>query len=209
MTIDAMYGLRVPPPRVLITYALMAVAVAALFALFIGFKRDAALVAALEAAATAAAAGFAALAAMGSMRAAAESSATAKRAEAALARTVRPRVHPSAARENGRAYGKLHCDEGPAAVDVTVVWLLRNRGAVTERTARLEPSRPDLATGSDATFVVDLELPETANLWNEIDMVWIEHWDEGHVGRWQDTWRVNTGPGGQGAFLQVDSQLVD
>jgi hypothetical protein len=195
-------------PRTLIAYALVTLAVAALFAVFIGFKGDAALVGALSAAGAVAAAGFAALAALGSMRAAAESSATAKRSREALARTMRPRVHPSASRENGKTLGKVQCGEGHGAVDVTVAWLLTSGDTVTGRAARLQPWRPDLPPGSDIALAVDLKLPETANVWKEVSMVWIEYWDDSHVGHWQDTWRVGTEPDSQGMFLQTDSQLV-
>jgi hypothetical protein len=205
----SMYGHQVSRPRTLIGYALVTLVVAALFAVFIGFKGDAALVGALSAAGTVAAAGFAALAAMGSMRAAADSSATAKRSREALARTMRPRIHPSVSRENGRMLGKVQCGEGRGAVDVTVAWRLTNSDTVTDRIARLEPRRPDLPPGSDVAFAVDLKIPETANVWKEISMVWIEYWDDSHVGHWQDTWRVDTEAHGQGMFLQLDSQLVD
>jgi hypothetical protein len=184
------YGLWVSRTRILIVSAVIALATAGVFALFIGFRSNAPLVAALEAAGTVAAAGFAALAALGSMRAAAESSATARRSREALARTVRPRVYPSFSQE----YGTVRCEER-VAVDVSVAWLLTGGETVTEQVARLEPS-------NDLTL--DLKLPGTANVWDTTSMVWIEYWDESRVGRWQDTWRVN-----QEKFLQADSRLVD
>lgn len=193
----SMYGRRVSR-RTLIAYALVTLAVVVLFALFIGFKRDAALIGALSAAGAVAAAGFAALAAMGSMRAANESSATARRSQEALARTMRPRIHPSASLENRAVLGKVHRGEGRAAVDVTVVWVLTNHDTVTDRTVRL-----------DTAFAVDLGLPETANVWEEISMVWIEYWDDNHVGHWRDTWQVGTEPESRGTFVQTHSQLVD
>jgi hypothetical protein len=196
-------------PRRLIPYALVTLALVAIFAVLIGFKRDTALVGALEAAGTVAAAGFAAVAAMGSMRAAAESSATARRSREALARTMRPQIRPSLQVGNGTVHGSVQCGADRGAVDVTVVWMLSNRDPITERAARLEPSRPDLPPGSDITLAVDLQLPETANVWNEIDMVWIEFWDDNRVGHWQDTWRVGAEPHTGGMFLLTDSRLAD
>lgn len=187
----------------------MAIATVALFALFIGFRGDTALVGAMSAAGTVAAAGFAALAAMGSMRAAAESSATAQQSRETLARSMRPRVQPSVSRADGRVFGEVRCGEGRGAVDVTVAWLLTNGETVTDQTARLEPRRPDRPTESDSVLAVDLTLPETANVWEEITMVWIEYWDDSHIGRWQDTWQVGTEPHSREMFVPTDSQLDD
>ncbi|HEV2778389.1 MAG TPA: hypothetical protein VGX25_03220 [Actinophytocola sp.] len=191
-------------PQRLIVYALTVGGLAALFAVFIGFKKDTALVGALEAAGAVSATGFAALAALGSMRAAAESSATARRSRAALARTMRPRIHPGVSREDGR----VQCGAGRGAIDVTVVWLLTDRDPATAQAARLEPWRPDLPPGSDLALAVDLELPETATVQDGIRMVWIEYWDDTRVGHWRDTWQVGTEPPDRGTFLLTDSRLA-
>jgi hypothetical protein len=58
-------------------------------------------------------------------------------------------------------------------------------------------------------FAVDRKLPETANVSEDISMVWVEYRDDSHVGHWQDTWRVSTERHSQGMFLQTESQLVD
>jgi len=176
----------------------MALAAVVLFVVFIGFKKDAALVAALSAAGTVAAAGFAAVAAMGSMRAAAESSAAARRSREALARTMRPRVTPSVAREDGTLHGRLHCSGNRGAVDVQVAWMLTDAEAVTDRVARIEPG---------ASFTVDLKLAETGSALQSVRMVWFEYWDDSHIALWRDTWR----PDADAAdfFLQTDSDLVD
>lgn len=191
----------------MIVYVLVILAMVALFAVLIGFRRDTALVGALEAAGTVSAAGFAALAAMGSMRAAAESSVTARRSREALARTMRPQLRPEVHIENGTVFGRVRCGEGRGALEVTVVWLLSDRDPITEHTARLEPWRPDLPPGSDITLAVDLQLPETANVWDELDMVWINYWDDNRAGHWQDTWRIGTEPHSRGMLLLTDSRL--
>ena len=184
----------------MITYGLVILAVAVLFTVFIGFKKDSSLVGALEAAGTVTAAGFAALAALGSMRAAAQSNATARRSREALAQTMRPRIVPILSRENGKVLGTLRCGEGRGALDVTVVWILADRDEVTDRVAHLEPS---------ADFVLDLNLPESANLPEELTMVWVEYWDDSRVGHWQDVWQIGTEPIDQGRLHQTDSRLVD
>src|SRR5689334_8602822 len=115
--------LAVSRSRTLVVSGLMVLGVVALFVVFIGFKDDAALVAALSAAGTVLAAGFAAIAAMGSMRAAAESSATARRAREAFARSVRPRLQPGLVRADGVLRGDLRCGPERAALDLTVVWM--------------------------------------------------------------------------------------
>src|SRR5262245_24504748 len=147
-----MVKVRVSRTRTLLIYGLWSLALVTLFAVFIGVKRDAALVAALSAAGTVAAAGFAAFAAMGSMRAAAESAAAARRSREAVARTARPRVFPGLMVVDGVPVGKVHCD-GRAAVDVTAAWHLKEGGTIVERSARLEPGSAldlDLPTGTDA-----------------------------------------------------------
>jgi hypothetical protein len=182
-------------PKALIIYALIALGLVALFVAFIAFRRNAALIAALEAAGTVAAAGFAAVAATGSMRAAAESSASARRSREVVARTMQPRLRPGVSQENGTVLGKLDRGTGGrAAVDVTVVWIFRERGPVTGQTARLETSH-----------AVDLEVPEGANVWNELNTVWCEYWDDSHAGHWRDTWRVE----GPETFVLTHSDLVD
>jgi hypothetical protein len=173
----------------LITALVMIAGIAALFVVFIGFKRDAALVAALEAAGTVAAASFAAMAAFGSMRAAAESSATARKSREAVARTARPQLHPTVTHDNGTSFGTIRSGETRAAADVTVVWTLTDHDPVVGQTAHLEPRR-----------TLDLPLPAT-----EITMVWIEYADRDHIGQWRDTWE----PDAHGTLALTNSQLVD
>ena len=176
--------------KALIVYALVVIGLAALFTVFIAFRRDAALIAALEAAGTVAAAGFAAIAATGAMRAAAESSASAKRSREAMAWTVRPRVQPSVSRQNGAVVGKVASGEGRAAVDVTAVWMPSDGDPVTQRIARLDPG-----TAADASLPGDVEL----------GTVWIEYWDDARAGQWRDTWQ----PQPDGGFALTHSELVD
>jgi hypothetical protein len=179
----------------LITALVLIAGLAALFAVFIGFKRDAALIAALEAAGTVAAASFAATAAFGSMRAAAESSATARKSREALARTARPHLRPTiTTQENGTIFGTIRSGETRAAVDITVVWTLTDQDPVVGQTAHLEPGR-----------TLDLPLPETANPASEITMVWIEYADPDYIGQWRDTWE----PDAHGTLALTSSQLVD
>jgi hypothetical protein len=192
------YGLGVSRTQKLLVYGFWALAVVVLFAVFIGFKKDAALVAALSAAGTVAAAGFAAVAAMGSMRAAAESSATARRSRETLARTAQPRVTPSVVREDGTLHGRLNCGGSRAAVDVQVAWMLAENEAITDRVARIEPG---------ASFTVDLKAPDTGSVLQDVSMVWLEYWDDSHVGLWRDTWRPD--PDVVDSFLQTDSDLAD
>jgi hypothetical protein len=186
--------------RTLLVYGLFAAVIAVLFVVFIGFKRDAALVAALSAAGTVAAAGFAALAALGSMRAAAESSETARRSREALARTAQPRLYPSVLRQDGTVHGILRCGDNRAAVAVQAVWIPTDGETMAERVARIDPG---------GTFTLDLKLPDTANLVDALSMVWIEYWDENRVGRWHDTWRPDPEATTPDAFVQSDSSLVD
>jgi hypothetical protein len=176
--------------------ALIALGTAALFALFIVFRSDATLIAALSAAGTVAAAGFAAVAAVGAMRAAAESGEAARRAREAVARTAQPRVHPSIERVDGKVLGKVQSGAGRDAIDVTVVWMQGGEN-ISKQTARL----------SDVPFAVDLALPETADPWEAISMLWVEYWDDSRVGHWQDTWQVDATPG-QARFVLTDSRLV-
>jgi hypothetical protein len=176
--------------KALILYALVAIGLVTLFVVFIAFRGNSALIAALEAAGTVAAAGFAAIAAMGAMRAAAESSAAAKRSREAMAWTVRPRVQPSISQVNGATVGRVAGGDGRSAVDVTAVWMLNDADPVTERIARLDP-------GSG----MDVALPENA----EPHTVWIEYWDDGHAGKWRDTWQ----PQPEGGFGLTHSELVD
>lgn len=177
----------------LITALVMIAGIAALFAAFIGFKRDAALVAALEAAGTVSAAGFAAIAAFGAMRAAAESSATARKSREAFARTARPQLHPTIARENGTVLGRVHTGETRAAADLTAVWTLTDHDPVVGQVAHLEPRQ---------TF--DLPLPETTTP-ADITMVWLEYSDPDQIGQWRDSWQPNP----HGTLTLTDSQLVD
>jgi type IV secretory pathway TrbL component len=171
-------------------YALLMLALVALFVVFITFRGNAALIAALEAAGTVAAAGFAAIAAMGAMRAAAESSAAAKRSREAMAWTVRPRVQPSLSQDNGAVLGTVASGDGRSAVDVTVVWIASDGDPVTQRIARL-----------DAGSTVDVMVPEAATL----NTVWIEYWDDGRAGHWRDTWEAKPEAG----LVLTHSELVD
>jgi hypothetical protein len=175
--------------KALILYALVAIGLVALFVVFITFRGNSALIAALEAAGTVAAAAFAAIAATAAMRAAAESSATARRSREALARAMRPWIEPSTHRENGAVVGRLRC-EGRTAVDVTAVWVLTDGEPVTDRFARL-------AQGS----TTEAKLPEDAKL----TAVWIEYWDDGHAGHWRDTWQ----PDAEQRLELGHSDLVD
>jgi hypothetical protein len=176
----------------------MALGLVGLCAVFIAFRSDTALIGALSAAGTVAAAAFAAVAAAGSMRAAAESSETARRAREVAARTAQPRVHPSVAREAGKALGKVQSGAGRDAIDVTAVWVM-NGDNHSDQTARL----------TEVPFAVDLQLPETADPLEEISMVWIEYWDENRVGHWRDTWQVDTANAGQARLVLSHSELVD
>ena len=143
------------------------------------------------------------------MRAAAESSATAKRAREAVARSVRPQLQPSVVREDGKLLGKVQCGEGRSAIDVTVAWMLANDETITDQVARLEPSRADRPADTANSLVVDLNLPDATNEWEGIKMVWIEYWDASRVGHWQDTWLLGTEPHDQGRLQQTESRLVD
>jgi hypothetical protein len=194
-------------PRRLVIYALIACPLAVLFVVFIAFKRDTALMTALSAAGQVAAAGFAAIAAIGAMRAAAESSAAANRAREALARTARPRLHPSVGRADGGLVGTVQCDGRRAAIDVMVAWILADREPVVGQAARLDPPRPDGPPGT-GLLRVDLGLPETADVAEVLRMVWIEYRDDNRIGRWRDTWQLTPEPAGHGLLQQVDSQLV-
>jgi hypothetical protein len=185
--------------RALLVYGLTVVTVVGLFAVFIGFRDDAALVSALSAAGTVLAAGFAAIAAIGSMRSAAESSTAARRTREAFARTVRPRLQPAVARDGGTLHGRLECGAERAAIDVMVVWMLADSDAVTDRVARIEPG---------AAFTVDLKIPDTSSALDGVEMVWIEYWDDGRVGQWQETWRPDA-EGPADAFVQSDATLVE
>jgi hypothetical protein len=195
--------------RTSILYLGVAVATAALFAVLIVFRADAALVAALSAAGTVAAAGFAAVASLGSMRAAAESSATARRARQSLAQSMRPRVRPSVERVGGTVRGTVRCAGARIAVDVTVTWILADGDTVVERIARLVPDQAEGLSDSGEALTADLALPDTADLRTAISMVWIEYGDDGRVGQWQDTWEVAVSPTDPVSFSPVASRLVD
>lgn len=198
-----------PRSRILLTYTAWTVGLVILFVLFIAFREDAALVSALSAAGTVAAGVFAAIAAMGSMRAAAESSASARRAREGVARAAKPRVQPSLTRDDGALIGTVTCGDGPAAIDVFAVWVLTNRGTVSDKLAHLEPQRPDTPPGAAVASAVNLGIPDTADAAKEITMVWIEYWDEGRVGLWRDSWKVGTEPPNEGLLLLTDSRLAD
>ena len=197
-----------PRAKTLMAVVLICLALVALFGLFVWFRRDSELIAALSSAGTVAAGVFAAVAAAGSMRAAAESSATARRSREAAARTAQPRIRPSVRREEGTTLGTVQCDEGPGATSLTVAWMLHNGNTIADQVARLEPRRPDDPPDAASALTVDLELPETADLTDEIRMVWIEYWDDNRVGHWRDTWQPAEPPG-QGRFVRTESTLVD
>jgi hypothetical protein len=101
--------------------------------------------------------------------------------------------------DGGRLLGTLECT-ARTAVDVTAVWTLRDAGPVLERTARLEPGQ---------TVTADLGLPDTADASQAITLIWVEYWDETHVGHWQDSWEPGTEPHGRGTLRQTGSRLVD
>lgn len=186
--------------RLKIPYALTVLGVVVLFAVFIAFRRDAALISAMSAAGAVAAAVFAAVAAFGSVRAADESSASARRAQEAVARNAKPSLRPSLSVEGDRLFGTVSCGSSRGAVDVMVVWVPVNSGPITEQRATFEP-------GTGVT--VDLNLPATANLREEIEVVWLDYRDEGKVGRWRDTWRIGTEGPGQNVLVLAESQLTD
>lgn len=181
-------------------YTLTVLGTVALFAVFIAFREDAALIGALSAAGAVAAAVFAAVAAFGSVRAAAESSASARRAREAVARNAQPRLRPSVGVEGDRLLGTVSCGSARGAVDVTIVWVPANAGPITEQRAAFEAG-----TG----FTVDLGLPASASPRDEIEMVWLEYWDEGRVGRWHDTWRIATEAANQSTLVLSESRLTD
>jgi hypothetical protein len=185
--------------RFKISYALSVLGVLALFAVFILFRDDAALISALSAAGAVAAAVFAAVAAFGSVRAADESSAAAKRAHEAVARNAQPRLRPSFSLAGGKLLGTVSCGSHRGAADVMVAWMLENSGPVTEQRAAFEAG-----TG----LTVELHLPATADLQRELKLVWIDYWDEGRTGHWRDTWRIGTEPPHQSALVLSESQLI-
>ena len=179
-----------PRSRTLFIYALVTFALVVLFAVFIGFQHNTALVGALNAAGTVAAGAFAAVAAVASMRAAAESSTAARRAREAIARAARPRIQPGTREHDGTWLGELRCGAGRGATDLIVTWLLTDHDPAVGQAARLEP---------DGTFAVDLGQPA-----DRLTLVWLEYWDDEHSARWHDTWEVRAG-----MFHQTDSTLVD
>ena len=202
-----------------ITYAVVILGTVALFAVFIAFRHNAALISALSAAGAVAAAGFAALAATGSMRAAAESSNTARRSREALARTVRPRVYPVVSQREETLLGLVRT-EGHAAIDVMVVWIGTQGNSVTGRTARLEPLRPDQPPSPANELAVELTVDgvnavdaavvgaAAADPHDRLTMVWLEYWDDNRMGHWRDTWQWGTGHQSD-TLIQTDSELVD
>ena len=185
--------------RFKITYALAVLGVIALFTVFILFRTDAALISALSAAGAVAAAVFAAVAAFGSVRAADESSAAAQRAREAVARGTQPRLLPSLSVEGGKRLGTVSCGSNRGAVDVMVVWMFENGGPITEQRATFEAG-----TG----ITVDLNLPAAADLQREINLVWIDYWDESRTGHWRDTWRMGTEAPHQSALVLSESELM-
>ncbi len=80
-----------------------------------------------------------------------------------------------------------------------VVWVPVNGGPITEQRATFEPG-----TG----LTVDLDLPASSNLREEIQMVWLDYWDEGRIARWHDTWLISTEATDQSVLVLSDSQLT-
>lgn len=155
-----------------VLYALSAIAIAALFGLFVTFRNDAALIGALSAAGTVAATGFAAIAALASVRAASESSAAAQRAREASARAGRPSLRVRTETTDGTLQGVVECGKDRGAVDVTIVWTLTNDETLVFQHAHL-------AAGAIVTNVLGAEA----------STCWVEYWDESRAGRWRDTWQ--------------------
>ncbi len=193
------YSPQVLRYRNLINYGLVAVATVALFALFIGFRNNTALVGALSAAGTVAAAGFAALAAFGSVRAANESSATARKAHEAMARNSRPKLSVRFTAAEGNLVGHIDCGPGATAVDLMVTWMLAEGAPVMEQRAQFGPG---------STIAADLGVPETTSPADAVKLVWLQYWDSERVGQWQDTWQPTTEPGHEGVFALDSSRLV-
>jgi hypothetical protein len=140
----------------------LVIAILAIFPAFFLLRRHPETIATLASAGTVVAACFAAMAAVASMKAANESSITATRAREALARSLRPAltadVHFT---ESAAADGKVPAlgrvmSASSNAVDVVVEWHLENGASRVGRTARLESWRPNLPSGSDISFGVDL-----------------------------------------------------
>lgn len=167
-----------------ITTGLVVVGLVVLFVVFIAFRDDAALIAALEAAGTVAAAGFAAVAGVAAMRAANESSATARRAREAQARTARPRLSPRVTVDGDRLIGVLTVQPGPAALDVTVAWLRTDGETITTEVAEIAPGA-DGVTADLGPAPTGPGEPAAA-----MKMIWLEYSDDNGVGQWHDTWQV-------------------
>lgn len=184
--------------RFKISYALAVLGVITLFAAFILFRNDAALISALNSAGAVAAAVFAAVAAFGSVRAADESSAAARRAHEAVARNAQPRLLPSFSIEGENVLGTVSCGSNRGAADVMIVWVVENAEMITQQWATFEAG-----TG----FTVDLNLP-LADLQRDFRYVWIDYWDEGRTGHWRDTWRLGTQAPHQSALVLSESQLA-
>lgn len=178
--------------------ALSVAGVVLLFAVFIAVRNDAALIGALSAAGAVAAAAFAAMAAFGSVRAATASSASAARAGEALARSVRPILEPSMATADGTVTASLTCT-GYAAIDLNAVWTLTGGDVISDYVARLAPG--------DDPFTSTVT-PDSTEPAQELEMVWLDYWDEGRVGRWQDTWQMGTEPHNKGRLTLLQSRLM-
>jgi hypothetical protein len=155
-------------------YAAVAATLVILFAVFIAFRHDTALIGALSAAGTVAAGGFAALAAVGSMRAAAESGAAARRTREALARSAQPTVIA----EITATEAVVRCAGAQTAADVMAVWILADGESLTERAAQLDPGAQLAVT-----------LPKDSVL----SVVWVEYHDTARIGQWRDTWNFTDG----------------
>jgi hypothetical protein len=171
--------------RLFTMYAVIAVALAVLFGVFIAFRDDRALIGALEAAGTVAAAAFAAIAAVGSMRAAAESSAAARRTQEAAARAAQPSVTVSVT-----ATDAVVTCRGRAATDVMSVFVFDGHETVTAQAARLEPGE---------TLTADLPAEGL-----QPTMVWVDYRDGEYVGHWRDSWT----PSDTGRLLRTESSLA-
>lgn len=180
--------------RAQILAALLTVGAGTVFAVFIAFRDDAALIGALSASGTVLAAAFAAVAAYGSVKAATQSSVSAQRAREGVARSIRPTITPSVYAQDGFLFGKVEATTPLAAVDITVSWALETASPVIMQIARLVPGSP---------HTVNLEVPDTAGM-AEVVTVWIEYWDDSRVARWRDSWTPE-----HGELVLGDSRFVD
>jgi hypothetical protein len=146
-----------------------------------------------------AAAVFVAVAAYESGRVAAESSASARRAQEAVARNTQPHLQPGFNVDGARLFGTVNCGSASAALDVMVAWLPVG-GPISGQCAVFE---------AGAALAVDLGLPAAANVRENVRMVWLDYWDQDRIARWHDTWRIGTETGDQSILVLAESRLVD